>query len=126
MKILRCLPMTAVLGIIFFLSSQPGDTIDLPDIPDIDKLLHALVYGVLALTTAHAVPRTWFAKYPFLSPLLIVLFCLLYGISDEFHQSFVPNRTPSLLDLAADTLGAVLAMVLLHYFADWKVRALKQ
>ena len=107
--------MITVMGIIFFLSSQPGDTINLPDIPDIDKLLHALVYGVLALSTAYAVPGSRFAKSPFRSALLIVLFCLLYGISDEFHQSFVPNRTPSLFDLAADTFGAVIAMAGVYF-----------
>ena len=115
MKILRFIPMITVMGIIFFLSSQPGDTIDLPDIPDIDKLLHSLVYGVLALSTAYAVPGSRFARNPIGTPLLIVLFCLLYGISDEFHQSFVPNRTPSLLDLAADTLGAAAAMAGLFF-----------
>ncbi len=38
-----------------------------------------------------------------------VLFCSLYGLSDEWHQSFVPGRDASLGDWLADTIGAVLA-----------------
>jgi VanZ family protein len=34
----------------------------------------------------------------------------LYTIFDEAHQSFIPNRQPSLLDLLADSLGALLAL----------------
>jgi len=39
-----------------------------------------------------------------------VLFCFFYGMSDEWHQSFVPGRDADWLDLAADTMGAVIAM----------------
>jgi VanZ family protein len=34
----------------------------------------------------------------------------LYGVSDEFHQSFVPGRTPDVHDWAADTWGAATAI----------------
>ena len=119
-KTVRVIPVISVMGIIFYLSSQPGDTIDLPDITDIDKLLHSLVYGVLALTAAFGVPKQYLKKHPVRTAVLVVLFCLLYGISDEFHQSFVPNRTPSLLDLAADTLGSVVAMTGLYAARKWR------
>jgi VanZ family protein len=51
--------------------------------------------------------------------LLVVLFCLLYGISDEFHQSFIPDRMPSILDLIADTAGA--AVVVLIWYVMRKI-----
>ena len=35
-----------------------------------------------------------------------VVMSSLYGVTDEFHQSFVPGRTPSVVDWCADTLGA--------------------
>ena len=102
--------MITVMGIIFFLSGQPGDSLDLPDIPDLDKVLHAIAYGVLALTVLFAVPEHKYRANPWRMSLLVVLICLLYGISDEFHQSFVPNRMPSVLDLIADTKGAVVVV----------------
>ncbi|HEB51494.1 MAG TPA: VanZ family protein [Desulfobulbus sp.] len=104
----RLLPLLTVMAVIFFLSHQPGDSFELPDLPDIDKLLHSLVYGVLAATALFAVPSACTSRRPWLTMVLVVLFCLAYGTSDEFHQSFVPGRTPSAWDLAADTLGAVL------------------
>ena len=111
MKLLRFLPMITVMGIIFFLSSQSGDSLDLPDITNLDKLLHAVAYGVLALTTLYAVPEDTYRAKPYRISLLVVLLCLLYGSSDELHQSFVPARTPSLFDLLADILGGVAAVV---------------
>ena len=106
----RYIPMITVVGTIFFLSGQPGDSLNLPDIPDLDKALHAIAYGVLAFTVLFAVPEHKYRASPWRVSLLVVLFCLLYGISDEFHQSFVPNRMPSVLDLIADTMGAVVVV----------------
>ena len=107
---LRVVPVFLVMGVIFFLSSQPGDTLDLPDVPDIDKLLHALAYGTLAATALFAVAPKFRLRRPLLASVMIVLFCVAYGISDEFHQSFVPGRTPSCWDLAADSVGAILVV----------------
>ncbi|MEA2115337.1 MAG: VanZ family protein [Thermodesulfobacteriota bacterium] len=111
MNFLRFVPLIAVMGIIFFLSNQPGDSLDLPDIPDLDKGLHCMVYGVLALSALFAVPEYKYQASPFWVSLLVVLFCLLYGISDEFHQSFIPGRFPSVLDLVADTIGAMIVVL---------------
>jgi VanZ family protein len=37
---------------------------------------------------------------------LVVLCCLLYASSDEFHQKFVPTREPAVHDVMIDTCGA--------------------
>jgi len=39
---------------------------------------------------------------------LPILIAVLYGVSDEFHQSFVPARDASVMDLVSDTVGAFL------------------
>lgn len=36
-----------------------------------------------------------------------------YGVLDEYHQSFVPGRDPSALDVLADFIGALLAVVII-------------
>lgn len=39
------------------------------------------------------------------------LTCVAYGASDEFHQSFVPNRDSNVMDVGFDALGAAIALV---------------
>jgi len=112
----RFIPMITVMGTIFVLSHQPGDTLSLPDVPNIDKLVHSLVYGTLAAATLYAIPGGVIKKFPLRSSLFVVLFCLLYGLSDEWHQSFIPGRFPSGWDIAADTLGAV---VVVYLWGKW-------
>jgi VanZ family protein len=58
----------------------------------------------------------YWALYPFRSGkvdirLISIGLCFLYGISDEWHQSFVPGRMPDLLDIVNDVIGACLGML---------------
>ncbi|HBI14567.1 MAG TPA: teicoplanin resistance protein VanZ [Desulfobulbaceae bacterium] len=122
-RFLRCIPMMTVMGIIFFLSHQPGTAFQLPLLSGADKFGHAILYALLAGTALYAMapvpPRRMLQ-----AGLLVVLFCLLYGISDEFHQSFVPGREPSGGDLLADAAGAVAAVALwLRSTADKQLKS---
>jgi len=110
MQILRVVPMLAVMGTIFFLSHQPDYFVKLPDIFSFDKLLHAVAYGVLAATVLFAAPTELRKKSPSFTAVLAMIICLLYGISDEFHQSFIPGRYASIWDVAADLLGAAVVV----------------
>ena len=51
---------------------------------------------------------------PIIVALLSIAFCSLYGLSDEWHQSFVVGRESDVTDWFADTSGSVLAIVLLY------------
>lgn len=114
MRLLRFLPVIGIMALLFFLSSLPGNTLVMPKILSFDKLLHAFAYGVLAAAALFAVPVELRRRKPRLIFLLTILFCLLYGISDEVHQIFVPFRSPSCLDILADTVGAAIAVLLLQ------------
>ncbi|MFH1216165.1 MAG: VanZ family protein [Pseudomonadota bacterium] len=110
----RFFPMVVVMAAIFLLSHTPGD--DLPAAAaGMDKLCHAAAYGALAATMIYAVyPRI--RDISFFTPGAgIVLFCLFYGITDEFHQSFIPGRFPSWQDIVADGSGALLVV----FFWQW-------
>jgi VanZ family protein len=40
---------------------------------------------------------------------------VLYGISDEWHQSFVPGRVPDVFDLLTDGIGAAVGLLLIWW-----------
>ena len=103
-------------GLIFLLSSLPatrysGAENALDFIPGLDYIVHGVLYFVLA----SFIYFTLRAFLPTRKSLLMadaVVLTLLYGVSDELHQSFVPGRTSSVLDLVADVAGAVCAVSL--------------
>jgi len=111
------------MGGIFYLSHQPGGSLSLPDIVNIDKFLHCLAYAVLGLAFLFALPPPWRQRHPFLAASSVVLFCLVYGATDEFHQSFIPGRDCSGADLVADGVGGWLAAVANGCWDHWPVRS---
>ncbi|WP_078543750.1 VanZ family protein [Litchfieldia alkalitelluris] len=74
------------------------------------KLGHIVAFGVLAVLFCLALNKS---KRPFLYAWIITT---LYAFFDEFHQSLVPNRTSSIMDVGLDSLGAVIALVLLRKY----------
>jgi VanZ family protein len=91
---------------IFALSSQP-DPLGVQRLPPFaDKILHALEYGGLSFLL-HMAWRRSFPGRPWFWP--VVAITVLYGLSDEIHQSFVPGRSMDAWDLVADMIGACAA-----------------
>ena len=119
---LRVLPLVAVMTTLFVLSHQPGDTLPLPAVVNLDKLLHLLAYTVLGLAFLFALPPDWRARRPRAAAVATVLFCLAYGLSDEFHQQFVPGRFPGADDLVADTFGGLCAVLIYRTRQRWVSR----
>ncbi|MCP4343614.1 MAG: hypothetical protein GY799_33240 [Desulfobulbaceae bacterium] len=107
--VLRMVPMALAMGTIFFVSHQPGDSLSLPQLPGFDKLAHMISYGVLAIAVFFAWSEQQKNSKSRAVMLATWVFCLLYGISDEFHQSYIPGRTASVYDLLADGVGAAMA-----------------
>ena len=107
---LRFIPMVCIMGIIFYLSHQPGDFTPLPQFPGIDKLAHVIAYGCLAGAFLYSLQPFTHSKNPSVSAIVVVLFCIVWGISDEFHQSFIPGRFVSFWDIVSDGIGALLVV----------------
>jgi len=104
--------LLAYCGLIFFLSSQ-SRLIDTPlDFPNKDKLIHATAYAIMAYAAWMAFQHH-IEKYLLLM-LASVLFASMYGISDEFHQSFVIGRDADIWDWLADTVGASIMAAALY------------
>jgi VanZ family protein len=103
-------------AVIFMLSAQPASRLENAQdffdfLPRADLFAHLFLFFVLA-SLVHAVLRAYIPRRKNLLLSDTVIFCLLFGLSDEFHQVFVPGRTLSGLDLFADVLGAGLAVTL--------------
>lgn len=76
---------------------------------------HFTEYLILGAITFEFIYRTFEvkkAKY-FLYPLI---FCLLYSITDEVHQYFVPGRAMQFIDFLVDSLGALVSITILFLF----------
>jgi len=108
-------------GVIFYLSSQPG-----ADIPPMfygeDKLIHALVFGILGFFVLGAM-KTEANGYRQFQPWLAVIVVTVYGVLDEVHQHFVPGRSPDIYDVMADAAGAMLGVWLLYSFITRRLRS---
>jgi VanZ family protein len=98
------------MGMIFFLSHQPGDFADLSEFAGRDKLLHVIAYGLLAGAFLYGLHPFTHSSNRGVTAIIVALFCLLFGISDEFHQSFIPGRFVSIWDVMADGVGAILVV----------------
>jgi VanZ family protein len=94
------------MGLIFFFSSRP----DLPSAPEpfvdfvLKKMAHAFVYAVLAALLVRATSaRGRIGIVPW-------AIAILYAVTDEFHQTFVPGRTGRWTDVAIDAAGAAVGV----------------
>lgn len=79
------------------------------------KLGHFTEYAILSwlwFRTLQARDLTWSTR----SALIAFLLSSLYAATDEFHQSFVPSRGPSLIDVGIDSAGAAFSLLCLRLF----------
>lgn len=109
----------AYCAAIFVLSSQseaPDAAQSFLDFPGSDKVAHVILYAGLAATVSVGVKRSNGSISPRLLFWLPVAFSALYGVSDEVHQLFVPQRTLDPMDVLADVLGAMITQIALCGF----------
>ena len=92
-----------------------------------DKFAHFVLYtglGLLLNPTLNSSRNGVMSKYAV--PFSIAI-GTLYGVTDEFHQTFVPHRSASLMDLCADFMGLLFAQFLiLLYFSIKRLVKLKE
>jgi len=118
------LPVYLYAFLIFILSSIPKLPQISPDIPNLDKLLHIIEYGIFGLLLARAFENSsaqFLRPFPYVEGgrsilfrirdktlILTIIISCLYGITDEIHQAFVPGRESNAWDVLFDTIGALL------------------
>lgn len=105
-------PAAIWAAVLFLLSEASG----LPDgqlFPHDDKVAHFVLYGIMGCALA------WgrrMAETPVRHWILLAA-GWSYGALDEWHQSFVPGRTPDPADFLVDVLGVAAGYVLLLFIA---------
>lgn len=106
-------------GLIFWLSNQPW--LPIPNlIENQDKFHHFAAYFMMGILA-------WRAFCHFITDKAIlavtcVVFCSLYGVTDEWHQAFVPGRQSDILDWLADTTGSILSTLFVKLFIAVKAK----
>ena len=108
LKISLWLPVFLWSGVIFLFSSFPTTTTTTFYLGDflLKKSAHVIEYGIFATLVYRALINSNVSKSK--SMWLSVLIAFLYGLTDEFHQSFTPGRGPKFTDVLIDTFGATL------------------
>ncbi len=113
------LPAFAMMGLIFVLSSQSG--LRVSDDAEVDKPFritgHLLAFGILAATFLLALSR---GRRPRLRDVLVAFaLTLAYGVFDEWHQSWVPDRNGRLDDVITDAVGALVGLTVAWAVLRW-------
>jgi VanZ family protein len=87
-------------------SADPVDVNELNLI--VRKTTHVIVFGILAILLYKS-----FSAYRF-PHILSWILTVLYAVSDEWHQSFMPGRVAAYKDVLFDSLGAFIALSLTY------------
>jgi VanZ family protein len=97
-------PVLAYMAMLFGLSSLST----LPSPPEGFSFydVHIAAYAGLGALTARAIAGgvervSWRAIF------FAIVISALYGVSDEYHQRFVPGRSFDALDMLADLIGSI-------------------
>jgi VanZ family protein len=98
-------PVVLYMGLIFWSSSR-----ERPDVLSAtpDYLLHGTEYAGLVVVSVRALAKRLFSGLSTAHIAGGIAIAVLYGMSDEWHQLYVPGRDGSLVDVLADFGGAAL------------------
>jgi len=127
MKLIKLwLPVAAWCWLIFFLSSIPGLQTPFGIIDTVlRKFAHMTEYFILTLLFYRAFRKSFAIS----SGALLFwpsLLSFLYAVSDEYHQTFIMNRSGNILDVSIDTLGIFAAVFIYMEYGKRGNAALKR
>ncbi len=111
------LPVIIWAGIIFTLSSIPNLESGLEQDFTLRKIAHILEYAILTFLLLRAFQPNVNQRKKIL--ILTAIIAFIYALSDEFHQTFIFGRKGRLEDVAIDSIG-ILLVILLCYYKHWR------
>jgi len=83
-----------------------------PQVVGFDKVAHFFAFGSVA--------TGWVRVFPRKHGLWVIFLVSLYGICDEWRQSFTVGRSVEVADWMADTLGAAVAVIAYLYWQKYR------
>lgn len=111
------------MALIWILSSHPADAIvNTPFSFDtlLKESLHLIEFAILywLIGFAFIAHNKWSER----ASILAAMVAILYGLTDEIHQSFVPSRSATVIDFVKDTMGVVVSYIIvkLKFFKQKK------
>jgi hypothetical protein len=113
-RLLYGFPVMVYAGSIFLLSSLPQLVEEVSPFMGYDKLAHFMEYyffGILICRWLLNKKNHLIRRYALFITLLIGT---CYGVSDEWHQSFIPGRVASIWDVFFDAVGVAAAVFTYH------------
>ena len=108
-KVFYWLLVIVYMSFIFYISSLPGTHL-ITKISIYDKILHVVEFFILAALLYKCFDIADNKALRENRYFLAITITIIYAISDEFHQSFVPGRVADLNDIIADAFGASLIL----------------
>jgi VanZ family protein len=114
-------PVIAYMAVLFILSSMSK----LPPPPGqiSSYYVHVGAYVILGLLTSRALAQGRLRNVTFNVLVGAIVISSLYGVSDEYHQRFVPGREFDVLDMVADAVGSVIGAFMVGAWSIIKRRS---
>lgn len=78
----------------------------------IRKAAHVIEYSLVGFLMFRALRSDSEARWNWRWSFWAVTFVIFWAVTDEIHQSFVPSRTASAVDVGFDTAGGILGQIL--------------
>jgi len=95
------------MALILALSSLPADNLPKSWLLNFDKLIHLIEYFILGILLMNSMKNVS-TKMLF----AVIPFGIIFGIMDEYLQSFISGRFSSGWDVLADTIGVIIGSLL--------------
>lgn len=121
------LPVVVWALVIFLFSSLPTSPVSRVYWQEfvVKKSAHVVEYAIFTTLLYRALRASGVEMIE--AGIYSIILAVLYGATDEFHQSFTPGREPKVRDVFFDTIGSVGSIYLIRKFlpiAPEKIRSL--
>lgn len=111
LKLLRWLPVVIMTMALCAGASVPGSSLPAFLRHGMDKIAHAVAYGLLAASYLYGFGVSG-RNHPFWAALATTVICAGYALGEEKYQQFIPGRVSDRFDLRADSVGFLIIICL--------------